>query len=203
MANLRGDTKDLQVRSVRRIGILALAALVGIVLFAFVYEQLATAPPEVFAAPAAVGNEPWLEINCLDSVVEEGEDFRLLVNKKFDSEWPHETMRVFWYTDPITADETDYEYLDSVRQASNGYQSEHGRMGRDFHTLEDVYPEIDETFLVVQHFSNDGKQDNIGKHLIAVRRKGKGDGKEISCAANRGGATGTKVVGFQGSCGGL
>ena len=66
--------------------------------------------------------------------------------KKFDSDWPHKTMRVFWYTEAITADETDYERLYAERQSSNGYQSKHGRMGRDFHTLEDQYPEVDETF---------------------------------------------------------
>ena len=167
MARLQKDVRQLQIHDARRMGILALAALVGIVLFAFVYEQLATAPPEVFAAPAAVGNEPWLEINCLESVVEEGEDFRLLVNKKFDSESPHETMRVFWYTDSITADETDYEHLYAERQASNGYQSKHGRMGRDFHTLEDVYPEIDETFLV--RFNNSVDRGHDGECVITIK----------------------------------
>ncbi len=166
MANLRGDTKDLQVRSVRRIGILALAALVGIVLFAFVYEQLATAPPEVFAAPVQAKNEPWLEINCLETVVEEGEDFRLIVDKKFASSSPHKTMRVFWYTDPITADETDYEHLYAERQSSNGYQSEHGRMGRDFHTLEDLYPEASETFKV--RFNNSVDHGHDGECIITI-----------------------------------
>ena len=166
MANLSGDTKDLQVRSVRRIGILALAALVGIVLFAFVYEQLATAPPEVFAAPTQAKNEPWLEINCLETVVEEGEDFRLIVDKKFASGWPHKTMRVFWYTDPITADETDYEHLYAERQSSNGYQSEHGRMGRDFHTREDDYPEIYETFIV--RFNNSVDYGHDGQCEITI-----------------------------------
>ena len=68
-------------------------------------------------------------------------------------------MRVFWYTDPITADETDYERLYAEGQASSGYQSKHGRMGRDFHTREDLYPEIDETFMVRFNNSNDKGHD--------------------------------------------
>ena len=43
-------------------------------------------------------------ISCLETQVVVGEDFRLEVQKKYSSKWPHETMRVFWYTDPITAD---------------------------------------------------------------------------------------------------
>ena len=135
-------------------------------LFAFVYEQLATAPPEVFAAPVQAKNEPWLEINCLESVVEEGEDFRLIVDKKFASGSPHKTMRVFWYTDPITADETDYEHLYAERQSSNSYQSEHGRMGRDFHTLEDLYPEASETFKV--RFNNSVDHGHDGECIITI-----------------------------------
>ena len=165
MSRLQIVPGGLQIRSARRISIVTLVALVGIVLAAVMFNQAATSPDEAFAAPSA-GNEPWLEINCLEDIVEEGEDFRLIVNKKFDSEWPHETIRVFWYTDPITADETDYEHLYAVRQSSNGYQSRHGRMGRDFHTLEDQYPEVDETFIV--RFNNSVDYGHDGECTITI-----------------------------------
>ena len=145
---------------------LALMALVAIMGLVVTLGTLAQAHGTAYAAPLAVGNEPWLEINCLETVVEEGDDFRLLVDKKFDSEWPHKTMKVWWYTHPITADATDYEHLHQVRQASNGYQSKHGRMGRDFHTLEDSYPEIDETFTV--EFLNAVSKGHDGECEITI-----------------------------------
>ena len=85
-----------------KIGMLALMALMAAAAFAILLS------PTALAAPAR-GNEPWLKIKCVETLVEEGEDFRLEVRKKHDSDWPHPTMRVFWYTDAITADETDYE----------------------------------------------------------------------------------------------
>ena len=114
------------------------------------------------------GNEPWLRINCMETVVEEGDDFRLEVYKKYDSDWPHPTIRVFWYTFAITADESDYEHLYAERQSSNGYQSEHGRMGRDFHTREDLYPEVDETFRVWMNNSVDDGDDDDGECIITI-----------------------------------
>ena len=118
------------------------------------------------AAPLRDSSEPWIEINCLENVVAEGDDFRLVVSKKFHDDWPYKKIRVFWYTDPITADETDYERLHAEGQASNGYQSPHGRMGRDFHTLEDDCPEIDETFKV--RFSNSNGDGHDGKCIIII-----------------------------------
>ena len=106
-------------------------------------------------------------INCLETQVEEGKDFRLEVQKKYKSEWPHETMRVFWYTEEITADESDYERLYAERQSSNGYQSKHGRMGRDFHTLDDVYPKADETFRV--RFNNSVDKGTDGRCVITIK----------------------------------
>lgn len=88
------------------------------------------------------------------------------MNKKYASSWPHPTIRVFWYTEPITADESDYESLYAERQASNGYQSEHGRMGRDFHAREDNYPEADETFKV--WFNNSVDYGNDGECIITI-----------------------------------
>ena len=96
----------------------------------------------------AKGYEPNLWLKCLDKEVEEGDDYRLEVRRKGGFGSDIKTMRVYWYTDPITADETDYHPLDRNRQASNGYQSRIGEMGRDFYTRQDQYPEIDETFKV-------------------------------------------------------
>ena len=96
----------------------------------------------------ANGYEPNLWLKCLDKEVEEGDDYRLEVRRKGGFGSDIKTMRVYWYTDPITADETDYHPLDRNRQASNGYQSRIGKMGRDFYTRQDQYPEIDETFKV-------------------------------------------------------
>lgn len=156
----------LGVQKTRTINIALLVALFGALGFAILIGSLYPHDRVAMAAPHAVGNEPWLEINCLQTKVEEGEDFRLLVMKKFDSEPPHETMRVFWYTDPITADETDYERLYAEGQASNGYQSKHGRMGRNFHTREDDYPEIDETFTV--RFNNSVDKGHDGECTITI-----------------------------------
>ena len=76
-------------------------------------------------------------------------------------------MRVFWYTDSITADETDYEHMYAVRQASNGHQSETGKMGRTFHTLEDIFPEPDETYTV--RFNNSVDHGSDDECLITIK----------------------------------
>ena len=75
-------------------------------------------------------------------------------------------MRVFWYTDPGAADESDYERLYAERQSSNGSQSKHGRMGCDFHTRDDDYPEADETFTV--RFDNSEDHGHDGKCEITI-----------------------------------
>ncbi len=151
----------------RKIGYMALTALLGVLSVAVLTGPLAPPHRAAYAASSVKGNEPWLMINCLETQVEEGEDFRLEVQKKYNSEWPHETMRVFWYTDSITADESDYEGLYAERQSSNGYQSKHGRMGRDFHTKEDVYPEADETFRV--RFNNSVNRGTDGECVITLK----------------------------------
>ena len=156
----------LGVQKTKTIHISMLVALVGVLGVTILLGSLFSPPRTAVAAPHAVGNEPWLEINCLETVVEEGDDFRLLVNKKFHSDGPHETMRVFWYTDSITADRSDYEHLYAERQSSNGYQSKHGRMGRNFHTLEDTYPEADETFKV--RFNNSVDYGHDGECVITI-----------------------------------
>ncbi len=158
------------VRVARKIGLMALMALPAIALFAVLTGPLSPPRKAVYAAYSASSqraNEPWLMINCLETQVKEGEDFRLEVQKKYASAWPHETMRVFWYTQAITADESDYERLYAERQSSNEYQSEHGRMGRDFHTKDDLYPEADETFRV--RFNNSVDRGTDGECIITIK----------------------------------
>ena len=141
-------------------------ALVGLVAIAIMVEQFATASPEVFAAPAQAKNEPWLKIKCLDTEVVEGDDFRLEVRAKYDTDAFSPTIQVFWYTVPITADASDYEHQYAEGQASNAYQSRTGKMGRDFHTLEDLYPEADETFKV--WFNNSVDHGTDGECIITI-----------------------------------
>ena len=68
-----------------------------------------------------------------------------ILNDTFDN---HETMKVYWSTEEGTAKESDHCPLHHEGQASNGFQSDAGRMGRTFYTTEDVYSEEDETFTV-------------------------------------------------------
>ena len=159
-----------------RVALLVVAALVGVLSFAIAFGTIIPPPNTAHAG----GNEPWLYLECLDDEVDEGDDFRLQVRKKYKSHSPHKTMRVFWYTEAITAGETDYEHMYAVRQASNGHQSKTGKMGRTFHTLEDLFPETDETYLVrfnnsVDH-GTDGEcyitikdDDGVGIHHLGIR----------------------------------
>ena len=148
------------------IGIMAWMAVVAMVSLAILLSGPLFSPGRaVYAAPHR-SNEPWLKIKCLEPIVEEGEDFRLEVRKKHDSDWPHPTMRVFWYTDSITADESDYEHLYAERQSSNGSQSESGVMGRNFHTTEDLYSETAETFKV--RFNNSVDHGHDGECIITI-----------------------------------
>ena len=167
MTNMKRSLIRIGVRESSKTGTFAMNALIGF-LFMVVLAGLLLSPRHTaFADSTTKSLEPWLEINCLETVVVEGDDFRLLVNKKYDSDWPHPTMRVFWYTFAITADESDYEHLYAERQSSNGSQSKHGRMGRDFHTLEDLYPEADETFRV--WFNNSVDRGNDGECIITIK----------------------------------
>ena len=163
---IRRAFRNLGVQKTKTINISMLMALIGVLGLTILLGSLFAPHHVAVAAPNSVGSEPWIEINCLETEVEEGDDFRLLVNKKYQSESPHETIRVFWYTFPITADETDYEHLHAERQASNGYQSRHGRMGRDFHTLDDQYPETVETFTV--WFNNSVDRGHDGACEITI-----------------------------------
>ena len=148
------------IRSVSKFGLVALLAVVA---FALAFGTLIPPPSTAHAG----SNEPWLYLECVDNEVDEGDEFRLQVRKKYKSHSPHETMRVFWYTEAITADDTDYEYMYAERQASNRHQSESGKMGRTFHTLEDQYPEPDETYLV--RFNNSVDHGTDGECYITIK----------------------------------
>ena len=166
MAVTQGIVRKLGNENTWSIGIIAWMAVVAMVSLAILLSGPLFSPGRaVYAAPHR-SNEPWLKIKCLEPLVEEGEDFRLEVRKKHDSDWPHPTMRVFWYTDSITADESDYEHLYAERQSSNYSQSESGVMGRNFHTTEDLYSETAETFKV--RFNNSVDHGHDGECIITI-----------------------------------
>ena len=166
MAVTQKTGRKLGNENIWGIGIIAWMAVVTLVSLAILLSGPLFSPGRtVYAAPHR-SNEPWLKIKCLEPLVEEGEDFRLEVRKKHDSDWPHPTMRVFWYTESITADESDYEHLYAERQSSNYSQSESGVMGRNFQTLEDNYPETDETFKV--RFNNSVDKGHDGECIITI-----------------------------------
>ena len=166
MAVTQKTGRKLGNENIWGIGIIAWMAVVALVSLAILLSGPLFSPGRtVYAAPHR-SNEPWLKIKCLEPLVEEGEDFRLEVRKKHDSDWPHPTMRVFWYTESITADESDYEHLYAERQSSNYSQSESGVMGRNFHTTDDLYSERDESFKV--RFNNSVDHGHDGECIITI-----------------------------------
>ena len=166
MAVTHKTGRKLGTENTWSVGIIAWMAVVAMVSLAILLSGPLFSPGRaVYAAPHR-SNEPWLKIKCLEPLVEEGEDFRLEVRKKHDSDWPHPTMRVFWYTEAITADESDYEHLYAERQSSNGSQSESGVMGRNFHTTDDLYSERDESFKV--RFNNSVDHGHDGECTITI-----------------------------------
>ena len=166
MAVTHKTGRKLGTENTWSVGIIAWMAVVAMVSLGILLSGPLFSPGRtVYAAPHR-SNEPWLKIKCLEPLVEEGEDFRLEVRKKHESDWPHPTMRVFWYTESITADESDYEHLYAERQSSNSSQSESGVMGRNFQTLEDNYPETDESFKV--RFNNSVDHGHDGECIITI-----------------------------------
>ena len=161
------------IRGARRLGLFALLAVVS---FAVAFGTLIPPPGSAHAG----GYSPWLYLDCVETEVEEGDDVRLVVRTKHDTNAFSKTMQVFWYTIPDTTDEADYEHLYAEGQASNGHQSKTGKMGRDFHTLEDRYPEPDETFKAWFNnsvdYGTDGEcyititdDDGVGIHDLEIR----------------------------------
>ena len=166
MAVTHKTGRKLGTENTWSVGIIAWMAVVAMVSLGILLSGPLFSPGRtVYAAPHR-SNEPWLKIKCLEPLVEEGEDFKLEVRKKHESDWPHPTMRVFWYTESITADESDYEHLYAERQSSNSSQSESGVMGRNFHTTEDLYSETAETFKV--RFNNSVDHGHDGHCIITI-----------------------------------
>lgn len=177
MRNTSSRISDAMISFLGRTGILGLpipsptTLLVTLILGPALLMALHTVHvPAVFAdtgdVAVARGYEDDLWLKCKDSYVSEGDDFRLEVRRKGLSFSSSPTMRVDWYTDPGTADESDYSPLHAERQASNGYQSRTGIMGRTFHTTEDSIREQDETFTV--RFENTVENGDDGACAITI-----------------------------------
>jgi hypothetical protein len=86
MIKIQSSFMDWRFGRIGRSGAIVLLCLFTIIGFAVVVAQLATPRGEVQAAPSAGGSQPRLEINRLENKVAEGDDFRLIVNEKFDEE---------------------------------------------------------------------------------------------------------------------
>ncbi len=109
--------------------------------------------------------EDWADsIDCRSVDVEEGDQYRVKVNNENGNNAGNYNLKVYWHTDPGTADASDYVHQEGTRQISNGYQRRQGNMGRNFPTIEDLYPELDETFTIRFENHVHGNPDNDG-HL--------------------------------------
>lgn len=140
--------------------------LVALLVAALVILGSGAASADAGDAAATRGYEHHLVLECQHALrVQEGDDFRLYVHRRHSyNNGP--TMRVDWYTDPGTADESDYSPLHAERQASNGYQSRTGVMGRTFHTTEDNIREQNEHFTV--RFENTVRDGDDGSCKIWI-----------------------------------
>lgn len=145
MASKRNMCGELEIRSTRRIGTLTLMALIAVILLTLLVDRCATSLPGAFAATVQSSSGPWLDLECLETRVREGDDFNLEVHRKYASGHFMPSMRVSWYTTAITADERDYQGLYGAPQRSNILESQSGKMARKFQTLGDYLPEEDET----------------------------------------------------------
>ena len=150
-----------------KVSLLSFLALIGIVSADILFGTPDPYTDVVSADQHQTKYEPWLWLNCLKAQVKEGRDFRLEVHTKYDANYFSPTMRVYWYTDPLTADESDYAPLNREKQSSNHHQSEHGIMARDFHTKNDLYSEVDENFIV--RFENAVEYGTDGSCRIRIR----------------------------------
>ncbi len=153
--------------SLRRLGMGTLYALPGFLILVIMAGLLATPRSTVFADSTVKGTSAWLQMECLTTRVEEGDDFELKVRRTYSSDGFKPTMRVYWHTTPMTAGESDYEHLDAVQQVSNGYETLMGEMDRTFHTKGDQYSEETETFKV--WFSSDADGDADGACMIRIK----------------------------------
>ena len=106
----------------------------------------------------ALAYDDWVEIDCNDNPVTEGDTFRLHIESVQPYLYAKETIKVHWTTIPGTTDESDYSPLHNEGQASNSSQTEDSRMGRTFYTTEDSHSEFTETFRVrADNAASDGQ----------------------------------------------
>ena len=120
-----------------RLPMMAALLLIGIV--ALVIDR---SPSPAYAYASS------LEIECRDSAVTEGDAFTLdIVNGQSNTNNP-QTMKVFWYTIPDTADEADFSSLHGEEQTSSESETDDKRMQRSFQTTEDEYSEVTESYSV-------------------------------------------------------
>ncbi len=153
-------------------------ALMALSMFIFLaLTNTAVTTPRIAEAG---GYSPWLYLDCSVKEVSEGDEFRHVVRTKYDTNAFSKPMSVYWYTDPGTADDSDYERLYAEGQVSNGSQSRSGKMGRTFFTREDTYPELDETYTVrfnnTVDYGTDGScpmtildDDGVGIYDLEIR----------------------------------
>ena len=174
-----GQTEVLGIRKSRGLGTVALYALLGFLTLAVLVGLLATPRGTVFADSTVKSTTALLRIECLETRVEEGDDFEVRVHRTYGSDGFRPTMRVFWHTTPVTASESDYEHLDGVRQVSNSFETLMGEMDRTFHTKEDRFSEETEEFRVRFTYGSDGNSsgacpirikddDGVGIHTIEI-----------------------------------
>ena len=136
-------------------------------LFMFVVVSLVDTAVTAPRTAEAAGYSPWLYLDCVVKEVPEGDDFRLVVRTKYDTNDFSKPMSVYWYTEAGTADESDYERLYAEGQVSNGSQSKSGKMGRTFRTREDRFPEPDETYTVM--FNNSVDYGTDGECQMSIK----------------------------------
>ncbi len=128
---------------------------------------LQTAYADDTAASETSEYEQYLRLECPASEVTEGDDFTLQVSRGEDSTSPSSTLKGYWYTAPITADQSDFDSLNREEQVSDADQTEAGTMVRTFQTKEDKYSELDETFKV--RFENARGDGEGGECIVTIK----------------------------------
>ena len=111
--------------------------------------------------------EQWLRLEDQNVEVTEGDDFSLEILRGEESTNPSSTLKVYWYTAPITADQSDFDSLNREEQVSDADQTEAGTMARTFQTKEDKYSELDETFKV--RFENAREDGEGGERIVTIK----------------------------------
>lgn len=147
-----------------KIGLLALMALMAAAALGILFS----APASTAHASSDVEIYPWpaVEIACVETLVEEGEDFTLGVRATHNPDWLYTRMRVLWFTEAGSADESDYEHISGALQVTTWPEADVGEMVRDFHTTDDLYPENDESFTV--RFENENEHGADGECGITI-----------------------------------